>query len=193
MTEQETAHVAKALARLLTTPGDEENLRALVTVFATRTQALEDALFPLITDTGLDVAVGDALDQWGALVGEPRDALIDAEYRLMIQARILVNTSDGTPERMLRILSVLAGASGLHLAEVFPKGITLSYTRDTVSSTTLRQRIARAVRRALPAATRLDWLAEAPTVTPFAFAGFPGGAGWNQGTFSDIIDSDAGA
>lgn len=181
------AHVAEAEARLLSQEVGSTNLRALMGLIVARYQGLEDALYPLVTDRTLVDGVGDALDQWGDLVGEPRFALTDDEYRRVIQVRILVNLSNGTPERLLTILSALvAPFFTARLLEAYPGAISFSYTRSTPLSAAGRERLTRLLQLAAASGVQIDWVIEGGNPV-FAFEGHPEAAGFDVGAFGETL------
>jgi hypothetical protein len=60
-----------------------------------RLQELEDAAWFLLSSMALANAFGDLLDKYGAIVGEPRLARSDADFKAGIRLRIRVNISSG--------------------------------------------------------------------------------------------------
>lgn len=72
-------------------------------------QTVEDAAFDVTEGLLFDTATGIALDRWGAIVGQPRLDMVDADYRRMIAARILINHCDGSPDAIAAIVRVIAG------------------------------------------------------------------------------------
>jgi hypothetical protein len=106
-----TDHVAQALARLAEQYKGTE-LETLISAFAKQAQLAEDGTFPLLTDTTVDVGVGEQLDVLGRVVGEPRKSRDDATYRLWIKARIRAQLSTGTvPDLIQTIAGVIAGTT----------------------------------------------------------------------------------
>ena len=79
----DTSHVAEGLARLIGNYQDpaKPNVRALVAVLMRRVQELEDVLWSIFASQMLATPpTGNALDQLGDLVREPRGTFTDAEY-----------------------------------------------------------------------------------------------------------------
>jgi hypothetical protein len=70
----------------------------------TQVQSIEDTLQDIYVYTQLVNAVNAQLDEIGLLVGEPRNALNDTDYRRLILARIQYNNSSGTPNAILNYL-----------------------------------------------------------------------------------------
>jgi hypothetical protein len=110
-----TDHVAAAVGRLIEQYRDKANVVALVSIFAARAQVLEDALWDLYLLRWVGSATGAALDNLGAIVGQPRQSADDEVYRLYVQARIRLNRSSGTTEDLLAVLGlVFSGEMRLH-------------------------------------------------------------------------------
>ena len=70
-------------------------------------QALEDAAQGLLALLNLTDAIGAQLDLIGRIVGQPRAGLDDDTYRLYLQARIAANRSDGGPNAIYLVFSLL--------------------------------------------------------------------------------------
>lgn len=74
-------------------------------------QELEDVLWDLLTLRHLSSATGKQLDGLGEIVGEPRGSTDDEVYRDGLYLKLLINTSEGTPERIIEIVDRVAGGS----------------------------------------------------------------------------------
>lgn len=83
----------------------------------------------------LGSAAGSNLDQWGALIGQPRSGLTDEEYRRFISARPMANRSTGTIDELTAILATATGVAytQTHLEEYFPA----SYGMDVIVPTAM--------------------------------------------------------
>lgn len=95
-------------------------------------QDAENALWALYTAFDPRTAVGDQLDILGGLVGEERDGRSDADYRVGILVRVLVNTSDGTIEQLLAIAGAMVPTALTSLLEFFPASVRVDF--DTLGS-----------------------------------------------------------
>lgn len=102
-------HVTEALARLREQFKAKTNWVALTAALVQPTQDVENALFQLLTDRGVDDAEGDQLDAIGVLVGEARAGRSDDDYRRFIRARIATNRSNGTAEQIINIARLVLG------------------------------------------------------------------------------------
>lgn len=102
-------HASRALGKMAQQFSRTGSVAGLISVEAARWQTLEDALYAFIAASDLPTAEGAELDVLGALVGQERGGLSDADFRLFIEARILSNRSSGTGEELLAIASLLNG------------------------------------------------------------------------------------
>lgn len=82
---------------------DDPVLQGLLKTWTCRLQILEDAFYGIINARKFDTAVNDQLDQWGAVVNEPRNGRVDNVYRVAIAIRIVVNKSRGRAEDVIRV------------------------------------------------------------------------------------------
>lgn len=135
---RESDHAGKMLARL----GEEfrkPRIQATLSAEAAQYQALEDAYWQLLSEFGIETAVGWALDVLGRIVGEPRQGATDADYRLRVRARIRVNRSDGTIEDVIEVVRLLIGSvllpsATIKLTEYYPAAFVLRITGLTISA-----------------------------------------------------------
>jgi hypothetical protein len=124
---KETAHVDKALSRLLVQFKDKPRIRDLITAFVDQIQDIEDAFWDLLVDRTIDNAVGAMLDILGRIVGaRNRSGDGDDQYRLIVKVQIAVNRSNGSPEALLNISRLLWGTGNFRLLETFPAAIVLT-------------------------------------------------------------------
>lgn len=87
--------------------GNQPRLQALLLSFMDRLQSLEDVSIDVLAGRWPLTAVGDQLDTVGAIVGQARGEMVDAQYRLFIAAKILVNQSTGCTADIGEILAVM--------------------------------------------------------------------------------------
>lgn len=122
--EHVTTHVATGLARLGQQFIKAADLRALQSSYLKEIQALEDALWAMLTDT-IETAVGARLDVIGRIVGQKRGALTDEPYRVFLRAAIAANKSRGTGEDLILVTSLmLDGLNTFRLTE-YPRAFVL--------------------------------------------------------------------
>lgn len=179
-------HEALAWRRLLSQDWMKPRIVALASAFGVTVQEAEDALFDLLTGRLLDDATGDVLDKWGALVGEDRGALGDADYRRFIQARILVNTGDSTPDELIAIWSIITGPNEhVRYMDMFPAGYHLHTVRQTPMADEVVARVRRMMDEARPAGVTHE-LIEA-LVHYMGFEGDEYALGFDEGLFAREI------
>lgn len=101
---------------------DQPRFRAVLGSWLAESQEIEDMLWALLQrridnpDTG-----GVTLDAIGDIVGQPRGALADDEYKVFITARIKAHRSSGRLDQLLAILALLT--PGEIDAYTFPKSL----------------------------------------------------------------------
>ena len=132
-------------------------------------QLSEDTIYDLWeARSNITNATGRQLDQWGAVVGLPRQGWSDATYRSRIRVWLQVLRSKGTPNELIRIVSDMTGAAitGVMLWEHYPAGYSLQYTADVYTpDLDLALDTARYAARADPAGVGIGQIINAPTGT----------------------------
>lgn len=94
MIEHITDHEARGVA-LLIERYRKPLISALLQSWLAEVQAIEDALYQLLTQRGVANAIGAQLDVLGRIVNQPRAGTPDATYRIYVLARQLVSRSSG--------------------------------------------------------------------------------------------------
>jgi hypothetical protein len=120
------AHVAEGQALLIEFFRKPRTLKALE-AFLTQVQELEDVAADHRVKFDIDTAEGEQLDFLGAQVGEFRDDRTDAAYRVAINVRILVNTSQGSMNELLAILDLADPTMVVTVRETFPAGLLFQW------------------------------------------------------------------
>jgi len=180
---QITDHQAIACSRLVEQYRESVTVNALVALATAENQALENTLW---ADYGitLPTAVGEQLDLLGSLVGQAREGMDDATYRLWIAARVLLNRSSGTGPQILAIMRcVVPSSATLTLIPYYPKAFTLKVGGAAVDAGILSELLSAATE----ATTNgyLETLAT-PGAQAFSFAG-GGGLGFDEGTWASVV------
>ena len=183
--EKKTAHVAEALANLVTQFKDKPKLAAFITALINQVSDLENVFFQLIDDRTLDTAVGVQLDGFGLIVGENREGRSDDEYRIAIRARIILNLGHGTPEDLIALLSAVSDGKNVHLEEYFPAALTTLVTGVTISEAIL---LNDALQSGKPAGVKAHLIYG--EVDEDDLLQFDIGPGWDQGRWAGILGSD---
>ena len=107
-----TTHEADAVARLVYQYVNKPNMEALAGIIGARAQTLEDATWELVTKRTIAAGTGMQLDDLGAILGEPRQGRTDADYRIYLSARILLNKCSGTPDQIIVLFETVLAAMG---------------------------------------------------------------------------------
>ena len=118
-------HTEQALARLTQQFKSSTKVQALLSALVGPSQGIEDAQWELLTERGVETAVGIHLDKIGAIVGQRREGLTDAIYRRYIRARIIANRSDGLVEDLIAVVrAVIADANAvIVLEQLYPAAV----------------------------------------------------------------------
>jgi hypothetical protein len=123
-----TTHIEDAKNRLIYQYKGKAKLEGLIeSLFGQQSQDFEDAAQQLFTRLSIDDSEGVQLDGIGAIIGQDRNALTDALYRLFIRGKIGQNTSEGEIEKVLDVWRLISNADNIRLVEVFPAEIWLYY------------------------------------------------------------------
>lgn len=182
-----TDHAASAVSLLIEQYRDKPLLSALARISGERTQLLEDQLWKIFTERWIESAEGTQLDNLGKIVGQPRQAFADEDYRQQLRARVRLNRSSGTIEDLLAIFRlVVPPGTGLQMIERFPAGFRLQLNDMgfNAASIALLLGFMRAA-RAGGVYGVLHWI----TTTEAATFTFDGGAGLG---FGDATDPSVG-
>lgn len=106
------------------------NVKKLVTALITPFATLEAALLALLTQRGVDTAIGAQLDVLGKIVGQARNGLDDDDYRRYVRARISANRSQGVAEDLIKVAVLVLGNLAATIA-VGTEGIATTYVNVT--------------------------------------------------------------
>lgn len=175
--------VASDAVTLLTAERAKQPLTAATTrALASEVQTIENTTFDLGQVLQLDSATGEWLDRFGAIVGELRGGLADADYRRFIQARIQINRSQGEHERLIRIAQLMTGASYIQVSPAYPAGYTMLIVTPSPLSATIKARVRERMEQATAAAVGVDLVNGGPVIddvfrldiSPMPAAGDPG-------------------
>jgi hypothetical protein len=173
--EHKTTHEEEALSRLLEQYREKPNISGLISSMASEAQALEDSIWTTHTETLIETAEGAQLDQIGAVVGQARQGMDDATYRVWILARIKLNNTSGSPGEIIDIFRPLLPAGAvMSLVEFFPASFSLRLSGMPYLAE-LASILVRMLRSAKAAAIRafLEWQDRADAAV-FSFEAGPG-------------------
>ena len=107
----------RGLSRLISQWKDKVVVQGITKALLDNIQVIEDQNQQVLTERGIYEAVGVQLDVIGLLVGEARQGKDDTEYRAAILNRIAINSSNGTPVKMMEILSLLTESDNVKIWE----------------------------------------------------------------------------
>lgn len=182
-----TDHIERAKLRLLEQYKRKPNLAAFIESILGPIQDIENVLGDLETDRWLDTAVGAQLDQLGTIIGIARvTGQSDDDYRVALKSKIVENTSQGEPERVIAIYQILVGAALVFLDDGAFANVGLMSEVD-LSDQDMINLIYRRVEQVIAAGVRLDYIGSFDETEPFAFAGSLVGKG-----FGSLTDAGAG-
>lgn len=113
-------HVEAGLSRLPSFWDDKNNARGLLTSYLQYFNQIEDTLFELKNNRGIDTAIGVQLDVLGKLFGVDREGKLDPVYRDAIKQRIGSRGASGTTFDIKDIVRVLTEANLVHVYPHYP-------------------------------------------------------------------------
>lgn len=120
MTERITNHEEQGAARLVTQFKRTTIMKAFLQSHFGEAQALEGVLWEIYDAREIDKATGAQLDVIGKLVKQPREGRDDAAYRLALKARRAVHLSSGTPDQLMRLVTLMLPAVTVSYSEAYP-------------------------------------------------------------------------
>lgn len=127
----DTTVAADGLARIVTQLRDKPAFRALLSTYLDEVQVAETAAWGLYALT-IDGSDGDALDQLGALLSQPRPpGLSDAVFRRVLHGCVAALHASGRGDALIRVALALVGSSAFTLRESFPATVVLEPTAAT--------------------------------------------------------------
>jgi hypothetical protein len=114
--------------RLVTQWNDKEVVQGLLKSYMENVQTVEDIYQQLLDERSVFTAIGEQLNVVGLLVGEARGGKDDSAYREAILNRVAINTSDGTPEKIIEVMKTIIGSDSVTLFEHYPANIHVHTT-----------------------------------------------------------------
>jgi hypothetical protein len=81
----------------------------------------------------LDKAKGILLDRLGKLVNESREGNDDELYRLLIRLRVLLNTTNGSINDIIKLIKFIFSSETVHIQPNYPAGITILHDGESPS------------------------------------------------------------
>ena len=169
---------------------------ALIDSLALGIQCAEADNFEVWFSTQLQNATGDSLDKWGALVGERRGGLADTEYRVFIDAKLLVLIFKGSLDESIEIFRRITNPSISVRADVLPfAGFILMVLRESPMSAERARRVSEFMELAHPGGVEIALIESTPGY--FGFIDDPGhpgvpedagdSLGFDEGQYSRVL------
>jgi hypothetical protein len=124
---QNNNYVQQALDLLIEQFRSKSKIAAMITAIVAQLQEAEVVAFQLLTLRSLSTAQGSQLDQIGVVVGLSRLGLSDDAYRAQLKGQILVNTSQGNPERLIEVVRIVTNSALVILHEPTPGYVQISF------------------------------------------------------------------
>jgi len=180
---QTTTHIEGARSNFIDAFKGKPNIQALLDAYIQQVQEIENALFQLLENRTLETAVGVQLDNLGRLIGQARGELSDADYRILLRARILANKSNGTIDDIVEMLQIATSGSSVGLQEFEPAAMIITLTSFGSSNAVL---LANLIADARPAGVGTDFVYP-PSGAAFQYDTV--GAGFDLGEYSGVTEA----
>lgn len=120
-------HVEHGLSRLIEQFKGRPRLEAWISSYLEEVQELSDAAWEVLVTRLIDNAAGAQLTTLGRLVGQQRTIENDDRFRVLVRARIAVNTSRGLWGDIIRVARILLGDDvEFSLREFLPGALVLT-------------------------------------------------------------------
>ena len=113
-----TNHLSQAIGRLTGSYQEKPRIASLIGAFVDEVQELEDVVFDVSLLRDLALAEGEQLDAIGRIVNQPRSGLNDVRYRRQIRARIVLNNSRGSADKLIEALHLISDSGSISKAKV---------------------------------------------------------------------------
>lgn len=121
----------------------DQRLRSFIGAHLTQGQQIEDAARDVEASRDVDQATGVSLDMLGSLVGQGREGASDADYRILIKARVLVNSGNGRGDEMIALLQLAVISGTWAFGELYPAAISVRINGETDSAAATISRLIR--------------------------------------------------
>lgn len=202
--ELDIDHCEIAKHRLAWQFHERTHLNELVCDIGDRCTEIEQGLADVKAFRSIETAFGDTLDNIGRTIGQPRNGLSDADYRVRLRARAQVIGSMGRPDELLAILVTLDDGfdlSQITLTEEYPAAVVL-HCQVAAGEQPLGEAFARFLIQAKAAGVKIILEFEEQGVTLFSWSTSPddpapsAGSGWAEisggpgGRWAEAVGSD---
>lgn len=105
----------------------DSNVVDLINADSPQYDELEDVFFELLENRWLDTAEGAQLDILGEILDLDRYGRDDESYRTLLNLKVEINTSSGTPEIIIKAVKLLYGATEVIYSPAYPAGFNIDH------------------------------------------------------------------
>lgn len=116
---------------------DKENFNKLLEIFLIQIQILQEETLAIADQKNITTAVGVWLDWIGKIIGQPREARSDAQYRDTLRLKIGINSADATPDTIIKLTKQLTSANASKIVEYPLASFFSVISSDTLPDSTL--------------------------------------------------------
>lgn len=129
-----------AVSYLPTVDQTREKWLALLRVLTAEIQLLRDVSYDLYLQSWIDNAEDSQLDSIGWIVGEARSGRLDADYRIRIKVRIVINRANGKVRDSLKVMRlVIEPTASVRYVPAYPAGYVIELENSALALDTLAQ------------------------------------------------------
>ena len=107
----------KGLDRLPFILQDQENWQKIITLFLSKVDEIETALYEILTERGINEAIGAQLELIGQILGVDRESRSDDDYRTALLFAIAVRQADTTPDNTISLVKQFTSSASVQLCE----------------------------------------------------------------------------
>lgn len=180
-----TDHVEQSKDRLREQYKNKPQILSLIEVWVGQIQELEEILYDLSTSRSIANGIGQQLDLLGELLGKAREGRSDADYKIVLLAKVAQNISRGTPEDVIGVFKILTNSLSVQLSDGYNGEVYL--LADHALSQTEVNTILREMDSVVSAGVRINAVGSFDPDDSFAFNGTDIAKG-----FSSIYDVTKG-
>lgn len=112
-------HIELAKDRLREQYKNSPTILAIINAFVGEIQELEQVLYDLSVSRTINQAFGVQLDKLGELLDRTRDGRSDADYRIILLAKVSQNISRGTSDDVSSVFKILSSSSKVQFGDSY--------------------------------------------------------------------------
>lgn len=108
--------------------------QAILRSFGPEIQELENVFWEILLSRFVTHAYGVSLERIGKIVGQAKEGMIEAQFRIWVMARIRINRSNGRPDDVIEVLQIV-GEDDFRFLEYYPRSFDVHFdeTPDTAA------------------------------------------------------------